>query len=139
MTASPQTPLSGGCGCGAVTFEVRAPFESSRYCHCHRCQHRTGASGGASARVPRAAVEFTGGAEQIRSWEPEGGMPKAYCALCGSHLFSGSLAEDFISIRLGAVEGDPGIRPEYHQWVSSAAVWEDIPADGLPRYPEDGP
>lgn len=66
-------------------------------------------------------------------------MPKAYCARCGSHLFSGSLAEDFISIRLGAVEGDPGIRPEYHQWVSSAAVWEDIPADGLPRYEEDGP
>ena len=139
MTASPQTPLSGGCGCGAVRFEVRAPFESSRYCHCHRCQHRTGTSGGASARVPRAAVEFTSGVEQIRSWEPPGGMPKAYCVECGSHLFSGSLDEDFISIRLGAVEGDPGIRPEYHQWVSSAAVWEQLPADGLPRYEEAGP
>jgi hypothetical protein len=139
VIASPETPLSGGCGCGAVRFEVRAPFESSRYCHCHRCQHRTGTSGGASARVPRAAVEFPSGAEHIRSWEPEGGMPKAYCARCGSHLFSGSLAEGFISIRLGAVEGDPGIRPEYHQWVSSAAVWEELPADGLPRYEEAGP
>jgi hypothetical protein len=139
MTASPESPLTGRCGCGAVRFEVRAPFESSRYCHCHRCQRRTGTSSGAGAGVPRAAVEFTSGAELIRAWEPEGGMPKAYCVECGGHLFSGSLDDDFISIRLGAVEGDPGIRPEYHQWVSSAAVWEEIPDDGLPRYPEGGP
>jgi hypothetical protein len=66
-------------------------------------------------------------------------MPKAYCVECGGHLFSGSLDDDSISIRLGAIEGDPGIRPEYHQWVSSAAVWEDIPDDGLPRYEEAGP
>ncbi|MBS1861675.1 MAG: GFA family protein [Actinobacteria bacterium] len=139
MSASPQTPLTGRCGCGAVRFEVRAPFESSRYCHCHRCQHRTGTAAGASARVARAAVEFTSGIDLIRAWEPAGGMPKAYCVECGGHLFSGSLEDDLISIRLGAIEGDPGIRPELHQWVSSAATWEELPEDGLPRYEEAGP
>jgi hypothetical protein len=53
---------------------------------------------------------------------------------CGSHLFSGSLEADFVSVRLGALEGDPGIRPEHRQWVSSAAPWEPIPDDGLPRF-----
>ena len=47
--------------------------------------------------------------------------------------------EDFVSVRLGAVDGDPGIRPECRQWVSSAAVWEEIPDDGLPRYDEGAP
>ncbi len=66
-------------------------------------------------------------------------MPKAYCADCGGHLFAGSLDADFISIRLGAIEGDPGIRPEYRQWLSSAVLWEEIPDDGLPRYDEGAP
>jgi hypothetical protein len=138
MSASPETPLRGSCGCGAISFEVRAPFELARYCHCHRCQHRTGTSSSANARVARAAVAIEG-AEQIRSWAPEGGQPKHYCAECGGHVFSGPLDGEKIVIRLGAVEGYPGIRPEYRQWVSSAAAWEEIPDDGLPRYPEAGP
>jgi hypothetical protein len=139
MSASPESPLRGGCGCGAVRFEVRAPLVSARYCHCHRCQHRTGTSCSASARIGRGDFEIVSGAEAIRSWEPEGGMPKAYCVECGSHLFSGSLEDDFVSVRLGAVDGDPGIRPERRQWVSSAAPWEPIPDDGLPRYDEGAP
>jgi hypothetical protein len=122
-----------------VRFEVRGPFLRSLYCHCHRCQRRTGVSCSASARVSRADFALLSGADLIRSWEPPGGVPKAYCAECGGHLFSGSLDGDFLSVRLGAVEGDPGIRPEYRQWVSSAVPWEPIPDDGLPRYEEDGP
>jgi hypothetical protein len=44
-----------------------------------------------------------------------------------------------IFVRLGAIDGDPGIRPEYRQWLSSAATWETIPDDSLPRYEEAGP
>jgi hypothetical protein len=66
-------------------------------------------------------------------------MPKAYCGRCGNHLFAGSLDDDVVSIRLGAIDGDPGIRPEYRQWVSSAAPWEPIPDDGLPRHDEAAP
>jgi hypothetical protein len=39
----------------------------------------------------------------------------------------------------GAVDGDPGIRPESHAFVAYAASWEPIPDDGLPRYPEARP
>jgi hypothetical protein len=138
VSASPENPLHGSCGCGAISFEVSAPFELARYCHCHRCQHRTGTSSSANARVARAAVAIEG-AEHIRSWAPEGGAPKHYCAECGGHVFSGPLDGEAIVIRLGAIDGDPGIRPEYRQWVSSAAAWEEIPDDGLPRYPEAGP
>ncbi|HEX4305824.1 MAG TPA: GFA family protein [Solirubrobacterales bacterium] len=134
MSASPDSPLRGGCLCGAVRFEVRAPFTSARYCHCHRCQHRTGVASAASARIDVAHFEVLAGAELIRSWDPEDGMPKAFCVDCGGHLFSGSLDGDFVAVRLGAVDGDPGIRPEVRQWVSSAAPWEPIPDDGLPRY-----
>jgi hypothetical protein len=127
VSASPENPLRGGCGCGAVRFEIRAPLHAARYCHCRRCQRRTGAAASASARIGRADFEILSGADLIRYWEPPGGMPKAYCGECGGHLFAGSL------------EGDPGIRPESRQWVSSAAAWEPIPDDGLPRYDEAAP
>jgi hypothetical protein len=138
VSVSPETPLLGHCGCGAISFEVRAPFELARYCHCHRCQQRTGTSSSANARVARDAVHITG-EEHIRTWQPEGGQPKHYCAECGGHVFSGPLDSEKLVIRMGAIEGDPGIRPEYRQWASSAVAWEPIPDDGLPRYDEAGP
>jgi hypothetical protein len=42
------------------------------------------------------------------------------------------------SIRMGAFDGDPGIRPSFRQFVTYAAPWEPIPDDGLPRHPESG-
>jgi len=39
-----------------------------------------------------------------------------------------------MAIRMGAFDGDPGVRPSFRMFVASAAVWEPIPDDGLPRY-----
>jgi hypothetical protein len=36
---------------------------------------------------------------------------------------------------MGTFDGDPGIRPSVRQFVASAAPWEPIPDDGLPRHP----
>jgi len=37
-------------------------------------------------------------------------------------------------VRLGAIDGDPRIRPSARQFVADAAPWEPIPDDGLPRF-----
>lgn len=42
-------------------------------------------------------------------------------------------------MRLGALDGDPVIRPEFHTYVDSKAPWETLPEDGLPRYAESPP
>jgi hypothetical protein len=68
---------------------------------------------------------------------PEDGAEKVFCGLCGSAIFSRTAAEPpRIGVRLGAVDGDPGIRPQWHQYVAYAAPWQALPEDGLPRYPE---
>jgi len=43
--------LTGGCMCGGVRFEVDEPLVSASYCHCTRCQRRTGTAASASARI----------------------------------------------------------------------------------------
>ena len=65
-----------------------------------------------------------------------GGLVKAFCSVCGSSLFGAYWPEgDEISIRLGSLDGDPEIRPQYHSFVDSRALWDELPQDGLPRYP----
>lgn len=140
-TPSPQDPITGACACGAVRFEVRAPFTTALYCHCNRCQRRSGAAASANARVAASALGIVAGAEEVRVWQPpDAGWPKAFCGRCGGHLFSGDREHgEYVAIRLGALDADPGIRPTWRQWVSSAASWEPIPDDGLPRYPRSAP
>jgi len=130
--------LTGHCGCGAVQFEIDEPLEAAGYCHCTRCQRRTGGSGSISARVAPNSVRVVEGEELLRAWEPEGGFAKVFCVECGSALFGRAPGSDEISlVRLGVIDGDPGLRPLGRQYVANAPVWEAIPDDGLPRF--DGP
>jgi hypothetical protein len=131
-------PLTGGCLCGGVRYEVTAPLVSASYCHCTRCQRRTGSAAAASARVAPGSLRITSGEELVRAYDPgDGGFLKEFCSACGGALWSRSPEDpDVIGVRLGTFDGDPGIRPQYRQYVTYAAVWEPLPDDGLPRYPE---
>lgn len=67
-------------------------------------------------------------------------MAKAFCSVCGSSLFGGTWPHGAeVSVRFGALDGDPGIRPQYHSYTDSAAVWDELPEDGLPRHPGPAP
>ena len=136
-----ELPLTGGCLCGGVRFEISAPLVSSGYCHCTRCQRRTGTAASASARIAPGSLALVSGEELLRSWDPpDDGYSKVFCSACGSALWSQSQEDPEIkSVRLGAFDGDPGIRPSDHAFVAYAAVWEPLPDDGLPRYPEGRP
>jgi hypothetical protein len=130
-------PLTGGCGCGAVRFEIDAPLVSALYCHCTRCQRRSGTAAAASARVAAGSLRIVRGEEHLRRWTPEGGLAKEFCGECGSALFaSDPQSGEVMVVRLGAFDADPGVRPAARQFVADAAAWEQIPDDGLPRFPE---
>jgi hypothetical protein len=132
--------VTGACGCGAVRFEVTAPFLGALYCHCTRCQRRTGTAASANARAEPGSVRVLEGEDEIRVWAPDGGFEKLFCGRCGSALFSRPPGATAITgVRLGTLDEDPGIRPEWRQYVAYAAAWEEIPDDGLPRHPEAAP
>jgi hypothetical protein len=136
----PILPLAGGCACGAVRFELDAPPVSASWCHCTRCQRRTGTSASPQARITPGSMRIVRGEARLREWAPEGGFAKVFCGDCGSSLWSRSPDDpDVISVRFGAFDVDPGIRPGHRQFVAYAAAWDDIPDDGLPRYPERPP
>jgi hypothetical protein len=132
--------LTGSCLCGSVRFEVTEPLGSAGYCHCTRCQRRTGTAASAQARIAPGSLRITSGEELIRAYEPPDGFAKLFCSECGSALFSRDPQRvEVMSVRLGALNGDPGIRPAYRQYLASAAPWEPVPDDGLPHFPEQRP
>ena len=127
--------LTGGCLCGGVRFEVTAPPVSAGYCHCTRCQRRTGTAASVNARLAPGTLRVVAGEELVRAFRPPDGAIKEFCSQCGSALWSRVRDDpDSVSVRFGAFDGDPGIRPAERQFVASAAPWEPIPDDGLPRH-----
>lgn len=133
----PLLPLTGRCNCGAVTYEVTAPLTGASYCHCKRCQRRSGAAASANARIAPGSFQIVSGEAALRAWKPEQGWEKWFCGECGSAIFSRNPTDpEQVGIRLGTLDADPGVRPAHRQFVAYAAPWEALPDDGLPRYPE---
>jgi hypothetical protein len=120
-----------------VRFELSEPLLFAGYCHCTRCQRRTGSAASANAAAAPGSFRIVQGEDRVKAWKPEGGFEKCFCGECGSALFSRNPDRpEQIGVRLGAIDGDPGVRPSFHQFVAYAAPWEPIPDDGLPRHPE---
>jgi hypothetical protein len=137
--AEPST--TGSCGCGAIRFELAEPAKLAGYCHCTRCQKRTGGGSSAQARIDGIALTSLAGEELMSVWRHrDGGAEKCFCSICGSHLFSRDPeTHRVLSVRMSAFDGDPGVRPSFRAYVGYGAVWEPIPDDGLERHSENKP
>jgi hypothetical protein len=134
----PDLPLTGHCLCGGVSYEISEPLRNAGYCHCTRCQRRTGTAASSQAGIPRGALTIVSGEELIKAYDPgDGGFHKLFCSRCGSALFSRSPTDPGVmSVRLGGLDHDPDVTMEWRQFLDYAAPWEPIPYDGVARYPE---
>ena len=103
MSAMSDVLITGGCLCGGVRFALSEPPLSAGYCHCTRCQRRTGTAASAQARIDGRTLGFLQGEDLLRSWRaPDGGHEKRFCGVCGSHLFSRSPDDPTrVSVRMG--------------------------------------
>jgi len=121
--------------CGGVRFEVTVAPAVAGYCHCTRCQRRTGTAASVQARIDGSSLRILEGEGLVKAYRPEDGFEKRFCSACGSSLFSRNPDDHTqVSVRLGAFDDDPGVRPSWRQFVAYAAPWEPLPDDGLERH-----
>jgi hypothetical protein len=126
--------VRGSCLCGGVEFEVTGDFEPRSFCHCTSCKRLSGGVGTANARVRSDTIRILAGREQLRTYQPDEGTAKTFCAVCGSNLFGGGWPEtEFCSVRLPAIDTPFEGRPSRHIFTRSVAPWETLPDDGLLR------
>jgi len=135
-----ELPLTGGCLCGSVRYEVTEAPVVAGYCHCTRCQRRTGSAAAVSAILVPDTLQITSGEELLASFDPPDGWSKVFCSACGGALWAQSRDDArLVAVRMGTFDEDPGVRPSSRQFTSYAASWEPLPDDGLARYPERRP
>ena len=125
-----EPSTSGGCLCGGVRFALTEPAREGGYCHCTRCQKRTGSASSAQVRIEGSTFRLLSGEELVKCWSPPS----------GAHLFSRNPDDPSeMSVRMAAFDGDPGVRLSWRAFTAYAAPWEPIPDDGLERFAEAKP
>ncbi len=127
---------TGHCLCGAVRLEIAGEFLHAYYCHCSICRRASASSFATNGFVRADDLRVVGGGEALGVLETTPGQFRHFCTRCGSPLFNrNEHVPQIRSVRLGVIDGDPGIRPSMHIFVGSKAPWTQI-ADDLPTFIE---
>jgi len=131
-----ESVLTGKCLCGGVRYEIRGPLTGGVYCHCSQCRRASGSAFAANAGVAKEDFRLVAGEDLLRGFESSPKKFRWLCSRCGSPIYSVIPADpNTVRIRLGTLDGDPGIRPGFHVFVGSKAPWHEI-TDELPRFDE---
>ena len=121
---------TGGCLCGAISFEVAGTLPPPNACHCSQCRRQSGHVW-ASTDVPRAAVTIRG-AENLTWFHSSKRARRGFCSVCGSSIFWEPVGGDTIAIAMGAFDSPTGTRLAKHIFVADKGDYYEI-ADGLPQ------
>jgi len=128
--------IKGSCLCGAVRFEVGGPLCDFVFDHCSRCRKATGSAFSPEIMCAAADFRWVSGELLVKTWiapvrEKPPGYRRDFCAICGSMVPSVLGAR--VCLPAGALDDDPGIRPERHIFVGYKAPWFEI-TDAAPQF-----
>ena len=130
---------SGGCLCGAVTYEVRGPLREVLLCHCEECRRWHGhVSATTAAQRGDLVLLEERGLRWIKSPRSDARARRGFCAECGSSLFWDAPGRETISIAAGTLDGQTGLHIASHWYASQAADYYELPDDGLPHHERSG-
>ena len=131
--------VTGSCHCGRIRFEVTGDIRGFMHCHCATCRKIHGTAYGSSALVRSEDVHLVSGKDELSEYESSPGKKRCFCPTCGSHVYARYDADPgTLVLRMGTLDGDPGVRPAGHIWVSDKAPWYEI-HDALPRHERAAP
>ncbi len=128
----------GVCLCGAVQYELTAPFQMMMHCHCSMCRKHHGASFATFVSAPFAAFKWIAGEDAVAKYPSSEQGVRSHCRHCGSVAPTLLPEAGFAIAPAGNLEGDPGIRPQAHMFVGSKAPWYTI-TDALPQHESNPP
>ncbi|MEQ1636763.1 MAG: GFA family protein [Methylococcales bacterium] len=132
---TPKLPLTGGCHCGQVRYEISALPKNTAVCHCRTCQRTAGAANLAILFVATDSLHITGSYQEYATSAASGNtLYRAFCPHCGCCLFARNSGFSGIRPVTAATLDDPAwFKPKLHMWVSEAQPW-DIMDPELPKF-----
>ena len=122
----PALPMTGGCPCGAVRYQITS-FPLLLYtCNCTDCQR---ASGSAFAlNMPVAARDFHILQGQPKGWRHASSTGVAaiswFCDDCGGRLYGDRAGrEAIVNLRAGTLDDTTWLAPIAHMYTRGAQPW----------------
>jgi hypothetical protein len=133
--------VTGGCHCGAISYEAEVEPQKVVICHCSACQQLSGS--------PFRAVAFT----EPNSFQLLSGEPKIYvktagsgrkreqsfCGTCGTPIYAAPVEakKPVVGLRVGTINERALLPPTRQIWTSAALPWADdcVNLPGIPGQP----
>jgi hypothetical protein len=131
--------ITGGCHCGAITYEAEIDPATVGLCHCTDCQTFSGSAFRATVPAKKESFKLTGKPKvYVKTAESGNKRAQAFCAECGTHLYATSVDDQKIfGLRAGTSHQRAQLRPTRQIWCQSAQDWamdlKSIPQ--VPRQP----
>jgi hypothetical protein len=135
-------PLTGGCQCGALRYQVTQPPLMIYNCHCTNCQKIGGGAFSTPATILETSFAFTQGEPRTIEWISDAGTQRFgwFCSACGSRIAHGQTPSvGVLSLRAGTLDDTSWIEPVGDIWTRSAQPWVSLPPGRLrtERQPTD--
>jgi hypothetical protein len=127
-------PLTGGCTCGAVRYELKSePFDAG-WCHCRTCRLTSGAPAMVFASVPDGDLVWTRGAGTVRTFKSSSFGHRAFCGDCGTpFLMKVDHQPETVDLPVATLDEPDRVAPGFHIFWGSRVAWFD-PGDDLPHH-----
>ena len=130
--------IKGSCLCGGIEYRFdEGGAVVINHCHCSRCRKASGAEYATFLQIVRDYFEWISGEDLIVGYESTPGNCRNFCRVCGSRAPVVREQINTVTVPVGSLESDPGLRPAIHLFVGSKAPWYRI-VDDLPQLAEMG-
>jgi hypothetical protein len=122
----PVLPLTGGCSCGAIRYEI-ASFPLLLYtCNCTDCQTTSGSA--FALNMPVSTGDFHILKGEPKGWHhasPSGAdVTSWFCGDCGARIYGSRQSRlESINIRAGTLDDTKWLTPIAHMFTRSAQPW----------------
>jgi hypothetical protein len=122
----PPLPLTGGCSCGAIRYEITS-FPLLVYtCNCTDCQTSSGSA--FALNMPVVAKHFHLLQGTPKGWHhtsPRGvAVTSNFCGECGARLYGERTGRaEVVNVRAGTLDDTRWLIPAAHLFLKSAQAW----------------
>jgi len=138
-----KIPITGGCACRAIRYEIKTEPALMLKCHCRDCQHVTGSGYAPAFLVPADTLRVTQG--QLRYHQTPSirreKHKRGFCPECGSRITGGEFEKGdspFVGVLASSLDDPSLFKPQMDIFVSDAQPWDQMdPA--IPKFEQYPP
>ena len=123
----------GRCLCGTLRYELDGPFSAMLHCHCSMCRKHHGTGFATFVAAPIAGFRWISGEDRLVRYRSSPNGVRSFSSVCGSAGPTTMPEHGIVVAPAACLEGELGIKPQYHIFVGSKAPWDAI-TDDLPQH-----